>query len=172
MSFPEGVCIMPGWPPGCAGDFSRSNLDAEKPSLIRNLSPDRLLIMYEDFQAVDHWTGEELHCTWKWNIVAIATRHADAVDVRFLVNGRSLVIAMPLPAWVEFRKRSGGNVITDYLAAQIAGHYLKQAIENGYDNGREIYTMTVDEVLAHLDIVMKEVGSTRNLPVLPILTAN
>jgi hypothetical protein len=32
--------------------------------------------------------------------------------------------------------------------------------------------MTVDEVLAHLDIVMKEVGSTRNLPVLPVLTAD
>ncbi|HET9099729.1 MAG TPA: hypothetical protein VFN62_05020 [Acidobacteriaceae bacterium] len=128
--------------------------------------------MYEDFRAVDHWTGEELHCSWNGNIVAIATRHADAVDVRFLVNGRSLVIAMPLPAWVEFRKRSGGNVITDYLAAQIAGHFLKQAIENGYDNGREIYTMTVEEVLAHLDIVMKEVGNTGNLPVLPVLTAS
>ncbi|MDR5728033.1 MAG: hypothetical protein RB191_11470, partial [Terriglobia bacterium] len=73
--------------------------------------------------------------------------------------------------WVEFRKRTG-NVITDYLAAQIAGRYLKQSIENGYDNGREIYTMTVDEVLAHLDVVMREAGNTRNLPVLPILTAN
>lgn len=109
-----------------------------------------------------------MHCAWKGNIVAIATRHADAVDVRFIVNGRSLVIAMPLLAWVEFRKRTG-NVITDYLAAQIAGHYLKQAIENGYDNGREIYTMTVEEVLAHLDIVMREAGSSRDLPVLPVL---
>ena len=63
-------------------------------------------------------------------------------------------------------------MITDYLAAQIAGRYLKQAIENGYDNGREIYTMTVDEVLAHLDVVMHEAGSTRNLPVLPVLSAN
>ena len=141
-------------------------------NLIRNRPLSTLISMYEDFQAADHWTGEELHCTWKGNIVAIATRHADAVDVLFLVNGRSLVIAMPLPAWVEFRKRSGGNVITDYLAAQIAGHYLKQAIENGYDNGREIYTMTVDEVLAHLDIVMREAGNTGNLPVLPILTTN
>lgn len=127
--------------------------------------------MYEDFRAVDHWSGEDLHCRWKGNIVAIATRHADAVDVNFIVNGRSLVIAMPLLAWVEFRKRSG-NVITDYLAAQIAGHYLKQAIESGYDNGREIYTMTVEEVLAHLDIVMHEAGNTRNLPVLPVLAEN
>jgi hypothetical protein len=144
----------------------------EAADLIRILPPDTLLAMYEDFRAVDHWTGEELHCTWNGNFVAIATRHADAVDVRFLVNGRSLMIAMPLQAWVEFRKRSDGNVITDYLAAQIAGHYLKQSIENGYDNGREIYTMAVDEVLAHLDIVMKEVGSTRNLPVLPVLAEN
>lgn len=124
--------------------------------------------MYEDFIATDHWTAEPLHCVWKGNIVAIATRHADAVDVRFAVNGRSLLIAMPLPAWVEFRRRSG-NVITDYLAAQIAGHYLKQAIENGYDNGRDIYTMTVDEVLTHLDVVMKEVKNTGNLPILPVL---
>ena len=126
--------------------------------------------MYEDFQVLDHWTGENLQCTWKGNVVAIATRHADAVDVRFTINERPLVIAMPLLAWVEFRRRSG-NVITDYLAAQIAGHYLKQAVENGYDNGREIYTMAVDEVLAHLDVVMKEVGNTHNLPALPILTA-
>jgi hypothetical protein len=126
--------------------------------------------MYERFQVLDHWTGENLQCSWKGNVVAIATRHADAVDVRFMVNERPLVIAMPLLAWVEFRRRSG-NVITDYLAAQIAGHYLKQAVENGYDNGREIYTMAVDEVLAHLDVVMKEVGNTHNLPVLPILTA-
>lgn len=126
--------------------------------------------MYENFQVVDHWTGENLHCTWKGNVVAIATRHADAVDVCFLVNDRPLAIAMPLLAWVEFRKRSG-NVITDYLAAQIAGHYLKQAVEKGYNNGREIYTMTVDEVLAHLDIVMQEAHNTQNLPILPVLTA-
>ena len=53
---------------------------------------------------------------------------------------------MPNLAWVE-QKRRTGKVITDYLAAQTAGRYLKQAIESGYDNGREMYTMTVDEVL-------------------------
>ncbi|MGC1781644.1 MAG: hypothetical protein WA708_03905 [Acidobacteriaceae bacterium] len=124
--------------------------------------------MYEDFRAVDHWTGEELHCVWKGNIVAIATRHADAVDIRFSVNDRPVWITMPLTAWVEFKKRSG-NAITDYLAAQIAGHYLKQSIENGYDNGREMYTMTVDEVLTHLDVVMHEAGNAGNLPVLPVI---
>lgn len=122
--------------------------------------------MYENFSVTDRWSGEDLHCVWKANVVAIATRHADAVDVRFDVAGRPVWIALPHPAWVEFQKRTG-NVITDRLAAQIAGHYLRQAILSGYDNGREMYTMTVDEVLSHLEAVMQEARDTNNLPVLP-----
>jgi hypothetical protein len=124
--------------------------------------------MYEEFNVVDRWTGESLHCLWRANIVAIATRHADAIDVRFEVNGRPVWIAMPAQAWVEYKKRSG-NVITDRLAAQIAGHYLKQAIEDGYDNGREMYAMSIEEVLNHLDVVMREAKHTANLPMLPVI---
>jgi hypothetical protein len=124
--------------------------------------------MYEDFVVSDRWTGEELHCTWRGTVVAIATRHADAVDVRFEVNQRPVWIALPCNAWVEQKKRTG-FVITDQLAAQIAGHYLKQAVESGYDNGREMYTMSVEEVLEHLQAVMKEAGHTSNLPLLPVI---
>jgi hypothetical protein len=124
--------------------------------------------MYEEFNVVDRWTGESLHCLWRANIVAIATRHADAIDVRFEVNGRPVWIAMPAQAWVEYKKRSG-NVITDRLAAQIAGHYLKQAIEDGYDNGREMYAMSIEDVLNHLDLVMREAKHTANLPMLPVI---
>jgi hypothetical protein len=105
---------------------------------------------------------------WRANIVAIATRHADAIDVRFEVKGRPVWIAMPAQSWVEYKKRSG-NVITDRLAAQIAGHYLKQAIEDGYDNGREMYAMSIEEVLEHLDLVMREAKHTANLPMLPVI---
>jgi hypothetical protein len=124
--------------------------------------------MYEEFDVADRWTGETLHCLWRANIVAIATRHADAIDVRFEVNGRPVWIAMPAQAWVEYKKRTG-NVITDRLAAQIAGHYLKQAIDDGYDNGREMYAMSIEEVLEHLDAVMREAKHTANLPMLPVI---
>ena len=127
--------------------------------------------MYEDFTARDRWTGEDLHCVWKGTIVAIATRHADATDIRFAVNGRPLWIAMPNQAWVE-QKKHNGKVITDYLAAQIAGRYLKQSIEDGSDNGREFYTMTVDEVLTHAAAVVKEAGSTDKLPSLPVISGD
>ena len=124
--------------------------------------------MYEDFHVTDRWTGEDLHCGWKANIVAIATRHADAVDVRFDVNGKPMWIAMPCLAWVE-QKRRTGKVITDYLAAQIAGRYLKAIVEEGYDASREMYAMSVEEVLEHLEAVLVVARETHSLPVLPII---
>ncbi len=116
----------------------------------------------------DRWTGEPLHCTGRGTLVAIATRHADATDIRFDVSGKPVWIALPNVAWIE-QKRRNGKVITDYLAAQIGGRYLKQAIESGYDNGREIYTMTVDEVLEQAEAIVREAGSTVNLPSLPVI---
>jgi hypothetical protein len=121
--------------------------------------------MYEEFSVKDRWSGEELVCRWKGTLVAIATRHADAVDVRFEVNGRAMWIALPLEAWGR-HKMLTGKVITDQLAAQIAGRFLKQLVEEGFDSRREIYTMTVDEVLAHLDAVVAEAKAQGAMPTL------
>lgn len=124
--------------------------------------------MYEDFHVTDRWSGEDLHCRWKGTIVAIATRHADAIDVRFDVNGRPMWIALPSSAWVE-QKRRTGKVITDQLAAQIAGRHLRKLIEEGYDSRREIYTATVTEVLDHLDAVVAEAKDLGEMPTLPVI---
>ncbi len=121
--------------------------------------------MYEDFHVRDRWSGEDLHCRWKGTLVAIATRLADAVDVRFDVNGRPMWIALPLLAW-EAQKERSGKVVTDQLAVQIAGRYLKQLVEEGSDSRREIYTMTVPEVLEHLDVVVDEARALGAMPAL------
>jgi hypothetical protein len=86
-------------------------------------------------------------------LVAIATRHADAVDIKFLVDGRPVWVALPHPAWVEYKKRTG-RLITDSLAKEIAGRFLKTALESGEGVGREMYSLTVDEMLQHLDAVV------------------
>jgi hypothetical protein len=114
--------------------------------------------MFEDFTATDRWTKKPVHCVYQALIVAIATRHADAVDVKFLVDGRIVSVALPHPAWVEYKKRTG-KAITDSLAIEIAGHYLKAALEAGEGLGRDIYSLTVGETLAHLEAAVTEMQS-------------
>ncbi len=111
--------------------------------------------MYRDFQALDRWTKKQVHCMYQALIVAVATRHADAVDIKFLVDGRPVWVVLPLPAWEEYKRRAG-KTITDALAIEIAGHFLKTALESGEGVGREMYSLTVEQTLLHLDAVVNE----------------
>jgi hypothetical protein len=112
--------------------------------------------MYDDFYVSERWSGKQVHCIYQALIVAISTRHADAVDIKFLVDGRPVWVALPHPAWVEYKQRTG-KLITDSLAKEIAGHFLKTALESGEGLGREMYSLTVAETLKHLEGVVGQV---------------
>ena len=111
--------------------------------------------MYSDFHATERWSGKQVHCVYQALQTAISTRHADAVDVKFAIDGRTVWIALPHPAWVEYQLRTG-RVLTDPMAIQAAGHYLKQAIENGSEGGREMYALSLEETLQHVEAVVAE----------------
>jgi hypothetical protein len=111
--------------------------------------------MYRDFHALDRWMKKLVHCIYQALIVAVATRHADAVDIKYLVDGRPVWVVLPLPAWDAY-KESTGKTITDPLAIAIAGHYLKTALESGEGVGREMYSLTVKQTLQHLEAVVNE----------------
>jgi hypothetical protein len=140
--------VIPNWAKGSARNLlcgiARS---AETPISFR--------VMFENFRATDRWSKKQVHCVYQAMIVAIATRHADAVDIKFLVDGRKVWVALPHPAWVEYKKRTGKS-ITDSLAVEIAGHYLKKALESGEGVGREMYSLTIEETLHHLDAAVAE----------------
>ena len=111
--------------------------------------------MYRDFHAFDRWTKKQVHCLYQALIVAVATRHADAVDIKFLVDGRPVWVVLPLPAWTEYKKQTE-KTITDLLAIDIAGHFLKIALESGEGVGREMYSLTIQQTLEHLDGVVND----------------
>jgi hypothetical protein len=111
--------------------------------------------MYDDFTVTDRWTGKPVHCIYQALIVAIATRHADAIDVKFLADGQPVWVALPHPAWVEYNKRTG-RVITDPMAVQIAGRHLKSAIETGENGGREMHMLTIEQTLSQIEALERE----------------
>lgn len=103
--------------------------------------------MYEDFSATDPLTNTASHCEYQCLIVAIATRHSDTVDIKFLVNGEGVWLGLPHPAWVEF-KRITGVALSDRMAVDLAGLYLKRAIESGLGVERSHWNdITVADVL-------------------------
>jgi hypothetical protein len=61
---------------------------------------------------------------------------------------------------VEYKNRTG-RAITDSLAVEIAGHYLKAALQAGEGLGRDMYSLTVEETLAHLEAVVAAMQSAR-----------
>src|SRR6266487_3371231 len=111
--------------------------------------------MYRSLRAYDRWTKKQVHYIYQALIVAVSTRHADATDIKFLVDGRPVWVALQLPAWDEYKKRAG-KTITDPLAIAIAGHFLKTALESGEGVGREMYSLTVPQTLQHLEAVVNE----------------
>lgn len=122
--------------------------------------------MYEDFQATERWSKQTVHCAYQALVVAVATRHADAVDIKFLAGGRPVWISLPHTAWVEFHRETG-KAITDPLAVEAAGHFLKHAIESGLDGGREMHTLTASEALEHVYAVLEEKPGIPEAPLTP-----
>jgi len=103
--------------------------------------------MYEDFTATDPLTQENFHCEFQCLVVGIATRHSDTVDLKFLVNGAPVWLGLPHPAWVEFKRRTG-VALSDRMAVDLGGFYLKKAVENGLGADRNHWNdISVDDVM-------------------------
>lgn len=104
--------------------------------------------MYEDFTAKDPLTNEQFHCQYQCLILGIATRHSDTVDVKFIANGQGIWLGLPHSAWVEFKKQTG-QPLTDRMAVDLAGLFLKHQIESGSGADRNHWNdISVADVLA------------------------
>ena len=91
-------------------------------------------------------TGEEYMVRFSHLWAAIATRHADTIDCKFLVNGRGVIVALAHPGFVDFRERRGRS-LTDQEAAQIAATYLRECLEADRDTDRTTLFVSPEEIL-------------------------
>ena len=103
-----------------------------------------LLMDYTVFDCVSQLDGIVYHCYFLYIQTAISLRHSDTVDVRFMVNGKRITVALPHVAFGEYAGLSG-QVLTDEAAASVAAQCLKDALEKGA--GVEDLTVPVERVL-------------------------
>jgi hypothetical protein len=98
-----------------------------------------------EFDVASKLTDEVCHVRFShlWN--AIATRHSDTVDSKFLVNGRGVIVALAHTALVRFAAMAGRN-LTDREASYVAAEYLRSRLQE--DDERALYHVSEAEVLA------------------------
>lgn len=89
-------------------------------------------------------TDQVYHCRFShlWN--AIATRHADTIDCKFLVDGKPVILGLAHPGFVQFQAASGRN-LTDREASYIAAEYLRERLEQ--EDEHSLYDVSAADVL-------------------------
>ena len=99
---------------------------------------------YASFQAAPAGSQQTYECSFHTLTTGISPRHSDTVDVKFMIGGRPIIIALPHSAFAEFKK-STRRPLTDREAIETAGLILKLFIESGRWSGEEEYRPELDE---------------------------
>lgn len=96
------------------------------------------------FEVTSKLTGHVYNCSFShiWN--AIATRHSDTIDAKFIVDGEGHIVGLAHTAFVEFRQMAGRD-LTDREASYVAAEYLRERLEE--EDVRPLYDVPHEEVL-------------------------
>ena len=96
------------------------------------------------FEVPSKVTDYVYHCRFSHCYNGIATRHADTMDCKFLVEGKGVLVGLAHPGFVAFRARAGRNP-SDREASYIAAEYLRERLEQ--EDEHELYDVTAADVI-------------------------
>jgi hypothetical protein len=87
---------------------------------------------------------------FRWLQTAISIRHADTVDVKFVIWTRDeerqeRVIALPHPDLLAL-SRETGHPLTDAWCMKLAASHLRRMIESGEDLEKVLVTLTAADL--------------------------
>lgn len=95
------------------------------------------------FDVTSKLSGHVYACSFShiWN--AIATRHSDTIDAKFLVDGEGHIVGLAHTAFVDFRNKTGRD-LTDREGSFVAAEYLRERLEE--EDLRPLYDVAHEEV--------------------------
>jgi hypothetical protein len=105
---------------------------------------------FRQFEAGPDPFGRKFHVLFKWLQTAISIRHADTVDVKFVLldenGGRTeKTIALPHAALLEV-SRETGRKMDDPWCARLAELQLLHLVASGEDMEKDLVTMSLAEL--------------------------
>jgi hypothetical protein len=111
------------------------------------------MLNFRQFEAGPDPFGRKFQVVLKWLQTAISIRHADTVDVKFILQDESgarteKTMALPHALLVEL-SRATGRKMDDAWCARIAELHLLRLVETGEDMEKDIVTLSAAEMKAH-----------------------
>jgi hypothetical protein len=96
----------------------------------------------------------------KWLQTAISIRHADTVDVKFVLVDESgsraeKTMALPLPDLLRL-SRETGRKLDDPWCARLAMLHLRHLVETGEDMEKDLVTVRYEELAAYAREIARE----------------
>ena len=118
---------------------------------------------FREFEATDPF-GRRWQVWFKWLQTGITLRHADTVDVKFVVevdgDRREKVIALLHPDLLAVSERTGHR-LTDAWCSRLAALHLKHVVETAEDLEKDLITMTAAEIVAYDAQLHEELAAAR-----------
>jgi len=102
------------------------------------------------FEAGPDPFGRTWHVEFRWLQTAISIRHADTVDVKFIVWARDepkqeKVIALPHSLLLELSEEAK-HELTDAWCLKLAGSHVRYMIESGEDLEKTLVTLSKENL--------------------------
>lgn len=104
----------------------------------------RMSLFIGAFDVPSKVTDYVYHCRFSHCYNGIATRHADTMDCKFLVDGKGVLLGLAHTGFVEFRAKSGRNP-SDREASFIAAEYLRERLEQ--EDEHSLYDVPATDVV-------------------------
>jgi hypothetical protein len=115
------------------------------------------MLNFRQFEAGPDPFGRKYQVLLKWLQTAISLRHADTVDVKFVLTGEDgsrveKTVALPHPGLVRV-SRELGRPMDDGWCARIAAFHLLHLVETGEDMEKDLVTLTLTDLKAYAERV-------------------
>ena len=108
---------------------------------------------FRQFEAGPDPFGRKFQVLFKWLQTAISLRHADTVDVKFILTGeegarQDKTIALPHPALLRLSAETGRKM-DDAWCARLAAAHLLHLVETGEDMEKDLITAAPEDLRAY-----------------------
>ena len=105
---------------------------------------------FRQFTAGPDPFGRTWNIQFRWLQTGISIRHADTVDVKFLLMcegepDEEKVIALPHPLLLEVAKQKG-RMLTDAWCLKLGALHIRHMVESAEDIEKTIVTMNAEEI--------------------------